>query len=118
MDFWYTGCGACISYYKNTLKEIEAQFADNNSVVFVTVSIDKNPDYWKKSLSVGMYTGEHALNLYTDGQGSEHAIIKHYKILGYPAPILIDKQGRIFAKGQDLRSAEGLRKNIEMALKE
>lgn len=118
MDFWYTGCGACISYYKNTLKETEAQFANNDSVVFVTVSIDKNPEYWKKSLSLGLYTGEHAVNLYTDGQGNEHPIIKFYKILGYPAPILIDKQGRIFAKGQELRSAEGLRKNIEMALKE
>lgn len=118
IDFWYTGCGACISYYKNTLKEIEAQYAGNEHIVFFTVSIDRQAALWKKSLQTGNFTGEHAINLITEQKGTEHPIINYYKIQGYPAPLLIDKRGKIFAKGQELRTKEGLTASIDAALQQ
>ncbi|WP_298709707.1 TlpA disulfide reductase family protein [uncultured Chitinophaga sp.] len=116
IDFWYTGCGACISYYKHTLKDVEAQYAGNDSTAFFTISIDRQLPLWKKSLQTGNFTGEHAINLITEQRGTEHPIIKYYKIQGYPAPLLIDKNGKIFAKGQELRTKEGLSASITAAL--
>ncbi|PUZ21623.1 Thiol-disulfide isomerase or thioredoxin [Chitinophaga costaii] len=96
IDFWYTGCTNCASFYANEVSKIEEHYKNDSSIVFVTVSIDKSRDKWLRSLKSMLYTSASAINLYTDGQASDHEIIKHYQITAYPQPILIDKTGKIY----------------------
>ncbi|GGH01810.1 hypothetical protein GCM10007415_42420 [Parapedobacter pyrenivorans] len=96
IDFFYTGCSNCASYFKKSVKPAKEYFRSNPEVVFMSVSIDGNRDKWIKSLESELYTSSDALNLYTDGKGAVHPIIESLKILGYPHPILIDREGKIF----------------------
>lgn len=101
LDFWFTGCGAC-KIYARTLSEVHEAFKDNPEVVFMTISIDKEPKKWKKSVEGGQYTSTEAVNLYTEGKGSAHPLIEHYDVKGYPHPIIIDQKGTIY-KSSGLR---------------
>lgn len=95
LDFWFTGCRAC-THYAKTLGKAHEAFKGNSDMVFMTISIDKDWERWRKSVAGGVYTAPGSINLFTDGKGSSHPIIKHYDIYGYPHPLLIDKEGKIY----------------------
>jgi hypothetical protein len=120
MDFWFTGCDGCSSYYQNELSNAERYFEDDSSVLFLSISIDRDRDKWLKSVNENTYsspTAKNVVNLYTGGRGLSSPIISHYKILAYPRPLVISKDGRIFEKNQvDLRDREKLIEIIEAAL--
>lgn len=113
IDFWFTGCGGCAYYYTNTLKKVVNTFKNNKEIVFISISIDKNRETWLKSIQEHKYTSPDAINLYTDGLGSQHDFIKGNNIIGYPTMILLSKDGRIkeFSFG-NLFTAESLTKRI------
>lgn len=96
IDFWYTGCLNCSMYYKSKVSKAEAFFKDNPDVVFITICIDREQERWKKSIESGAYTSNDAINLYTNGEADNHPVIKYYNVEGYPHPLLIDKQGKLF----------------------
>lgn len=96
IDFFYTGCSNCVNYYKKAVSVAEEYFKNNADVAFVTISIDGNKQQWLRSLESKQYTSENAINLYTDGLGGTHPLIKQLKITGYPHPILIDRVGKIY----------------------
>jgi thiol-disulfide isomerase/thioredoxin len=119
IDFWYTGCGACGAFYQRSLSKVEKHFENNPDVVFVTISIDKKKDVWLNSVDGGTYTSANAhnvLNLYTDGQGIEHPLIKWYRIKGYPQQLLIDRKGKIVRASNLQKSPEELTAIIQSAL--
>lgn len=97
MDFWYTGCTNCAAYYQAQLSFVEEYYKDNAEVIFLTICIDEQKQRWLASLKTQQYTSPSAVNLYTNGEGVTHQIIKDYMVSGYPHPVLIDKQGRIFS---------------------
>lgn len=104
IDFWFTGCKACMLYHENFLAPVMEEYKNNRDIVFLTVNIDDTRERWLRSLKGGEYTSPGAINLYTDGQGSNHEVIKHYKVYAYPRPLLIDKNGNVFATSNyDLR---------------
>ncbi|MBN8878049.1 MAG: TlpA family protein disulfide reductase [Sphingobacteriales bacterium] len=117
IDFWFTGCKWCEVYYRDVLKDIKAKYKDRD-IVFITVSIDKSFPAWRKTIEKGHYTSVNDINLYTDGLGEDHPIIKHYNITGYPFPILIDRGGRIYKPGSisDFKSREELEAVIDLLL--
>ena len=94
LDCWYTGCIAC-SAMALVLKPI-AQKKDSN-VVFITISIDKDKKIWLESLKSGKYSSDDEINLYTEGNGDNTEIMRHYMTGGYPLIIVIDRFGKIFA---------------------
>lgn len=117
MDFWYTGCGPCTNYYKLFLAPLKEKFQNNSDVIFLTVSVDEDMQEWVKGVKSGLYTSETSVNLYTNGEGREHPIILHYGITGYPRPMIIDRDGRIFkATGKDFLWRDRLTKMIEDAI--
>lgn len=120
IDLWYTGCGACAGFYKYQLSRVEEHFKDNKDVVFVTISIDTERTKWLESLSSGTYSNPDAanvLNLFTEGKGVEHPLIKAYRVIGYPYPFLVDKNGKIFQTNNLQTKAEDIITAIEKALK-
>lgn len=70
---------------KNALKNVQKKFDENPDVVFLNVSTEKNKAIWKKNIAAPYDQGKNVINLYTNGQGKNHPILKHYNVKAYPA---------------------------------
>ncbi|MET0393297.1 MAG: TlpA disulfide reductase family protein [Chitinophagaceae bacterium] len=119
IDLWYTGCGACAGFYKYQLSRVEKHYEDNPDVVFITISIDGTLDRWLQSVNEGTYSSPNSpnvVNLYTNGQGPNHPLIKAYNVMGYPHPFMIDRNGKIYQIDSLQTSAENLIPIIDKAL--
>lgn len=113
VDFWYTGCSNCVSYYENELSKMEKRFEKDTNVVFVSICIDRNKRSWMNSIKSGRYTSPSAVNLYTGGHGTASEVIKFYGVYAYPQPLIIGRDQRIVKFSIDLRTADGIEKAIE-----
>lgn len=120
IDFWFTGCGACRSYYQEILSEAERHFINNRDVIFLPICVDAVDSVFRNSVKKEIYTSankENVINLSTAPQGANHPLIKHYNVTGYPQPLIVDRDGNIYNYSrQDLRYKENLFKTIEKAL--
>lgn len=96
MDFWFTGCAGCVLLAPK-LKKVEEKFSDNQDVAFLSISIDNEKNKWLHSVSQGKYTTGKGFNLYTQGKGVTHDVVKDYQIDGYPKLILIGADGILLA---------------------
>ncbi len=94
VDFWFTGCKACIDLAKNMLP-VYKHFQDKSDVVFVSISVDEKINRWKQSLKSGIYTHLENIVLYTNGLGIKHPLVRFYQLIGFPQLMLIDKEGKI-----------------------
>lgn len=94
IDFWFSGCVGCAEVTP-ILKEVEDRFGNDKGVAFVNVSIDRKKEKWMKSIVQGKYTTGRGINLYTEGQGENHKMIKDYNVISYPSLVLLDANGRI-----------------------
>ncbi|BAV10093.1 Thiol-disulfide isomerase or thioredoxin [Filimonas lacunae] len=115
MDFWYTGCASCAQLYHDVLNPVEELLREDENVVFLSVCTDNDNMLWLKSVADGIYTHEQSnvYNLYTGGQGEEHALIKAYNITGYPTLLLFDVSGNLAVKYQRvLKNKDGLLQSI------
>lgn len=92
MDFWFTGCSACKNL-NAAMHSIIRKYHGNENIVFISVSSDKDLDLWIKSMATGKYTDPYAINLYTNGLGFKHPMLKHYNIQGAPRQFIISKDG-------------------------
>lgn len=119
VDFWFTGCGACRSYYKYHLSRVQERFRDHPGIVFISICVDTGRQQWLTSLSGGEYSSPGVVNLYTNGSGTAHPVIRYYNITGYPQPVVIDRSGRVFRfNGLELRTGNDLAKVITAALEQ
>lgn len=106
IDIWYTGCLSCVSV-STVLRKIEPIFKNSN-LVFLSISIDRDINTWKKSVKGGHYTAPGRINLYTDQRGPEDPFIKYYDIFGYPTLMMINSKGTLVsARIPDPRNEEG-----------
>lgn len=96
VDFWFTGCTGCAQVAKG-LKKVKEHFSSDTTVAFVSISTDKDLSTWEEGLKSGLYTDTESINLYTMGEGQNHALINYYHITGYPKLILFDNRGKIFS---------------------
>jgi thiol-disulfide isomerase/thioredoxin len=94
IDFWFTGCSGCRIMAEN-LKPVAEYFKNNKNIVFLSISADKDINIWKQSVSKELYTTKQSIDLFTEGKGNDHPMIKNYKIRAYPSLILIGKNGKI-----------------------
>lgn len=109
LDFWFTGCGAC-KLIPPILGPLAEKFKDEEDVVFLSISIDKDSEQWKASVRNGGYTFNNSIKLYTNGLGVNDNIIKNYYIEEYPTIIGISRDDKIlpipinprFDKGRSL----------------
>ncbi|MFD2037547.1 TlpA family protein disulfide reductase [Belliella marina] len=99
LDFWFTGCKACINFYETYLSQVENHFEETDGFVLVSISTDKDPSKWKNSVAGGRYSSPTGVNLYTNGEGFNHSFLIDYNITGAPYQLLIDKDGRMIQSG-------------------
>ncbi|WP_215226775.1 TlpA family protein disulfide reductase [Echinicola shivajiensis] len=111
IDFWYTGCKACIIYFRETLSKLEDHYRDNDRFVVLSVSADSDPDTWQKSAIGNRYSSATALNVTTSG--TEHPLLAHYDIKSYPYQILMDPKGKIIQIGSVKGPLEELTRIID-----
>lgn len=100
VDFWYYGCAGCAGYYRTVLSEVEKIFEENDEVVFLTISIDKEEADWKRGIESEHYTSDKVINLRTEDWKNE-PIIKHFGMISFPYPVLIDRNGRLFSNSSN-----------------
>jgi len=107
IDFWYNGCYGCIQLAKQ-MHPIIQEFSQNNDVKFLAISIDKTRKSWLSGIRQGLYTSPGQINLYTEGLGHEHPMIRHYNFTTYPQLIIVDRKGNIISTSPpDPRKDEG-----------
>ncbi|MGN7721220.1 TlpA family protein disulfide reductase [Chitinophaga sp. 22620] len=118
LDMWFTGCSGCVAV-ANTLPAVEEAFRSNDSVVFVSLSIDRHRDLWLQSIDPDKkivagkraythYTTPTTVYLYTGGTGSHSPFIRKY-VPGstYPHLLLVGKDGKVFAADPPNPAFEG-----------
>lgn len=121
-DFYYTGCNNCAIYFKNTVSKVEEHFSQNPNVLFVSVSIDREKELWKKSVESKKYNSDHSIKLYTNGLRYHHPLIEYLNIKAYPFPILMGKTGLIETSdnvklGRSGKKVEALIETIDQAIR-
>jgi thiol-disulfide isomerase/thioredoxin len=94
LDFWFTGCTGCIQMAP-ALRKAEEYFANTPDIAFVGVSIDRKMEQWLKSIADGRYTSGKGIQVYTNGEGADHDIIKKFLVEGYPTLEIVGPDGQI-----------------------
>jgi thiol-disulfide isomerase/thioredoxin len=93
VDFWATWCGPCVAELPNVM-EAYKKYHDKGFEI-VGISLDQDEAKLKAFISEkGMVWPQ-----YFDGKGWGSKLGKKYGILSIPATFLLDKDGKIIAKG-------------------
>jgi thiol-disulfide isomerase/thioredoxin len=103
MDVWATWCTPCKEEFAHSRK-LERQFAGNDRVAFLFISIDEDLPAWRKLLSQGYAPEGIHINQKQDKQPD--AVWEAYRISGIPRYMLIDAEGRI-VQAQASRPSSG-----------
>lgn len=90
LDFWATWCGACIKQSKE-LNKLKLKFANNENVIFIQVSTDKEREKWINFLRKKAPTG---IQLYYDNVLNTEVKLK-YDIRYLPKTFLINQNGDV-----------------------
>lgn len=86
IDVWATWCKPCIAEIPN-LKKMEKKLEGKN-IAFISISIDKDRDAWKKMVKKDNFTG-------VQWHSPSREFSKELMIVSIPRFILIDPQGKI-----------------------
>ena len=92
LDFWASWCGPCIAEAPAGT-ELKQKFVGRD-VVFLYISIDRNPDDWRKALAKHPLTGPASVHLLDQGPYDSSAG-KAYLASAIPSYWLIGRDGRI-----------------------
>lgn len=93
VDVWATWCCSCIEKMPAFI-QLRDEFRNNNQVIFLTVSIDRQYTYeqWKKALTTNKMQG--MINLIS-GEDDPSSFETAYCIPSVPRYLVIDQQGKI-----------------------
>jgi thiol-disulfide isomerase/thioredoxin len=114
VDFWASWCGPCRRENPNVVeaysKYHKSKFTNAKGFEVFSVSLDKNEQAWIEAIKKDNMTWD------SHGWDKGGEIAKQYHISSIPMAFLIDGEGKIVAKGQDLRGM-GLHVEIEKLFK-
>jgi thiol-disulfide isomerase/thioredoxin len=97
MDFWLSGCGACLKFARENFLPMLEEFRDHPDLVIVSVSGDNNKELWQQSLASGKYTNGQAVNLFSGG--AAHPTLRENLIQSFPAQLILDREGKVLQTG-------------------
>lgn len=93
IDFWASWCKPCRAENPNVVRMYN-QYKDKGFEI-LGVSLDNNPEAWKKAIMADGLTWKHISDL----GGWQSSAAQLYSISSIPQTILVDKEGKIIAKG-------------------
>lgn len=101
IDFWASWCGPCRKENPNVVeaynKYKSSKFQNAKGFEVYSVSLDRNEDAWKKAIT------DDKLVWKNHGWDNDGAVSKLYNVNSIPSGFLVDGEGNIVAKGQELR---------------
>jgi thiol-disulfide isomerase/thioredoxin len=89
LDFWASWCGPCMREVPHA-KELKKRFEGQEDLVFLYISVDEDPEAWKRTVELHQIEGVH-LNV----RGMKDATALNYNVKGVPSFFIIDKNGII-----------------------
>lgn len=93
IDFWASWCAPCRKENPNVVRMYN-EYKDKGFEIY-GVSLDQSRDKWLKAIADDKLTWPHVSDL----KGWESAAARSYNITAIPQTILLDKEGKIIAKG-------------------
>lgn len=90
IDVWATWCGPCLAE-QPYLATIEEEYADNENIVFMGVSIDQDKEAWENMVTTKEMSG---VQIFAD-KAWDSKITQDYMIKGIPRFILVDADGNL-----------------------
>jgi thiol-disulfide isomerase/thioredoxin len=101
IDFWASWCGPCRKENPHVVEAFNkyksAKFQNAKGFEVYSVSLDRNEDAWKKAIA------DDKLVWKNHGWDKEGAVSKVYQVYSIPSGFLVDGEGNIVAKGNELR---------------
>jgi thiol-disulfide isomerase/thioredoxin len=96
VDFWYTGCKPCIEEVP-ALNEFHEKLKSRDDIVFVSI----NTDHFSGKKDANFTNGtikKHSIRFPVIFDDEATSISKELNITGYPAKMIISKEGRLLEK--------------------
>ena len=93
VDFWATWCGPCVAELPHVREAYEKYHAQGFEIV--GISLDKEAD----KLAAFIKENHMSWPQFFDGQGWKNKLAQAYGINSIPATFLLDREGKIVAKG-------------------
>lgn len=107
VDFWASWCGPCRQENPNVVRTYQKY--KNKNFEILGVSLDNDKGKWLKAIQEDQLTWPHVSDL----KGWRNEVALQYGVKSIPANFLLDKEGKIIAKG--LRGAD-LERTLEKLL--
>lgn len=105
LDFWASWCAPCLREVPN-VKNVYDKYHEKGFEI-LSVSLDNNKDNWTTAIENHKLNWAHVSSL----KGWKCPVVELYHVTGVPAMFLLDKEGKILAKG--LRGDE-LEKQVDV----
>lgn len=110
IDVWATWCGPC-KYVSPSFEKAANQYAKNENIVFIAISVDKNKTSWISQAKDKPKTVKQLIATNIDTFGKE------YSIESIPRFILIDKEGNFVNSKMPMANESAFDIVLENALK-
>lgn len=91
LHFWRNGTHEGAKML-GTIKKLHEQFKDFSNLVFVNIAVDSSRDQWLNAIANKKIPG---INLYTNGEGVSHDVLRKYAVTQYPTVWLLDPKGKV-----------------------
>lgn len=106
LNFWASWCRPCMrkmSQLKPIQKDLEAE-----DIVFVNISLDRDPSAWKRSIQINDFQGVHLL-----AEGAMNSRVSSlYEVKALPQYFIIDKRGN-FAEKPRTKTLDDLKLTLQ-----